>query len=258
MKILFVGDVVGSVGRQMVIDTVPRLREEKQIDLVICNGENAAHGKGITKKIYNQLIGAGIDVITMGNHTFSKNDILLFIDEADKLVRPMNMEPTEPGKSTCVVQVKDKSVAISNLSGEVFMNNITDSPFACMEDILEDYEDCDLHVVDLHAEATSEKIAFTYCFASQLAAVVGTHTHVQTADERIIDGCAAITDLGMCGPYNSVLGRDIDEVIARFTGSKTKYTMASGPGIFCGLIVEIDDITNNAVAVERIQIKEEA
>lgn len=258
MKILFVGDVVGSVGRQMVIDTVPRLREEKQIDLVICNGENAAHGKGITKKIYNQLIGAGIDVITMGNHTFSKNDILLFIDEADKLVRPMNMEPTEPGRSTCVVQVKDKSVAISNLSGEVFMNNITDSPFACMEDILEDYEDCDLHVVDLHAEATSEKIAFTYCFASQLAAVVGTHTHVQTADERIIDGCAAITDLGMCGPYNSVLGRDIDEVIARFTGSKTKYTMAAGPGIFCGLIVEIDDITNNAVAVERIQIKEEA
>ncbi len=257
MKILFIGDVVGSVGRQMVIDTVPHLKEEKAIDMVICNGENAAHGKGITKKIYNQLIAAGIDVITMGNHTFSKNDILLFIDEADRLVRPMNMEPTEPGQSTCVVKIGSKKIAVSNLSGEVFMNNITDSPFACMEDILEVYEDCDLHVVDLHAEATSEKIAFTYCFANQLAAVVGTHTHVQTADERIVDGCAAITDLGMCGPYNSVLGRDIDEVIARFTGEKTKYTMASGTGIFCGLIVEIDDISNRAVGVERIQIKEE-
>ena len=140
MKILFVGDVVGSVGRQMVIDTIPHLKEEKAIDMVICNGENAAHGKGITKKIYNQLIAAGIDVITMGNHTFSKNDILLFIDEADRLVRPMNMEPTEPGQSTCVVQIGGKKIAVSNLSGEVFMNNITDSPFACMEDILEAYE----------------------------------------------------------------------------------------------------------------------
>ncbi len=257
MKILFVGDVVGSVGRQMVVSTIPALRKEKQIDLVICNGENSAHGKGITRKIYNQLLNAGVDVVTMGNHTFSKNDLLTFIDEADRLVRPMNMEPTEPGRSTCVVDVCGKKVAVSNLSGEVFMNNITDSPFLCMEEILEDYEDCDLHVVDFHGEATSEKIAFTYNFASQLAAVVGTHTHVQTADERIVDGCAAITDLGMCGPYNSVLGRDVNEVLAKFNGEKTRYTMASGPGIFCGLVVTIDDLSNRAIAVERIQIKEQ-
>ncbi len=257
MKILFVGDVVGSVGRQMVVSTVPALRKEKQIDLVICNGENSAHGKGITRKIYNQLLNAGVDVVTMGNHTFSKNDLLTYIDEADRLVRPMNMEPTEPGRSTCVADVCGKKVAVSNLSGEVFMNNITDSPFLCMEEILEDYEDCDLHVVDFHGEATSEKIGFTFNFASQLAAVVGTHTHVQTADERIVDGCAAITDLGMCGPYNSVLGRDVNEVLAKFNGEKTRYTMASGPGIFCGLVVTIDDQTNRAIAVERIQIKEQ-
>ena len=258
MKILFIGDVFGSIGREMIEDYLHRIVKDKQIDFVIANVENTSHGKGLLKRHYDELSFQGIQAMTMGNHTFSKNDILLFIDEADRLVRPMNMEPTEPGQSTCVVQIGGKKIAVSNLSGEVFMNNITDSPFACMEDILEAYEDCDLHVVDLHAEATSEKIAFTYCFANQLAAVVGTHTHVQTADERIVDGCAAISDLGMCGPYNSVLGRDIDEVIARFTGEKTKYTMASGPGIFCGLIVEIDDISNRAVSVERIQIKEEA
>lgn len=259
MKVLFTGDVVGSVGREMIARHVPRLREEYAIDLVVCNGENAAHGKGITSKIYRQLLNSGVDVVTMGNHTFSKNDIMNFIEDADRLVRPMNIEPMDVGKSTCIVNVLGKKVAVSNLSGEIFMNNVTDSPFKCMEDILAVYNNCDIHLVDLHGEVTSEKIAFAYKFADRVAAVVGTHTHVQTADERIVNGsCAAISDLGMCGPYHSVLGRDIQEILTRFTtGEKTRYTMAEGEGIFCGMIVEIDDQSNKATSVKRIQIRPE-
>ena len=259
MRILFVGDIVGSVGRSMVGELVPKLKEEKNIDLVVCNAENAAHGKGITKKIYHQLMDFGVDVLTLGNHAFAKEDIFAFIDDASNMVRPMNIEPQDVGNSTCVIEVNHKKVAVSNLSGEVFMNGVIDSPFACMEDILEEYSDCDIHVVDFHAEATSEKIAFAYCFADRVAAVVGTHTHVQTADERIINQtCATISDLGMCGPYHSILGRDIEEIITRFTSDeKTRYTMAEGVGIFCGCIVEIDESSNHATKIERIQIRPE-
>lgn len=137
------------------------------------------------------------------------------------------------------------------------MNNVVDSPFSCMEEVLEEI-DADIYLVDIHGETTSEKIAFTYCFAGRVAAVVGTHTHVQTADERIIDGTAAITDLGMCGPYTSVIGRDVDEIITRFTtNEKTRFTMAQGSAVFCGALVSIDDFSNKAVSIERIQIRPE-
>ena len=144
MKILFVGDIVGSPGREIVSRVIPQLRKEYELDLVIANGENSAHGKGITQKIYKQLLAYGIDCITMGNHTFSKDDLFRFIEEADRLVRPANMEPLEYGKSTRILQVKGKRVAISNVCGEVWMNNVVDSPFACMEDILMD-EDADIY-----------------------------------------------------------------------------------------------------------------
>ncbi|MDE6195787.1 MAG: TIGR00282 family metallophosphoesterase [Erysipelotrichaceae bacterium] len=255
MKILLIGDIVGAIGREMIMKYVPILKKEHSLDLVIANGENSAHGKGLTKKIYDQLIQAGVDVITMGNHTFSKNDIYNFIDEAQNLVRPVNMEPTGYGKSTCIIQVKGKKVAVSNVCGEVFMYNVIDSPFLCMEEILENTE-ADIHIVDFHGEATSEKIAFTYRFAGEVQVVVGTHTHVQTADERIVKGTAAISDLGMCGAYESVLGRDVDEIVTRFTtNEKTKYTLATGPGIFCGAIVTIDEQNNQATHIERIQIR---
>lgn len=257
MKVLFIGDIVGSVGREIVREKLPQLKEEYAIDLVVANGENAAHGKGITRKIYQQLLSYGVDVITMGNHTFSKNDIFQFIEEADRMVRPANMEPTDYGEHTIVVKVLDKRVAISNLSGEVWMHNVIDSPFDCMEDILQDVE-ADIYLVDFHGEATSEKIAFAYHFSDRIQAVVGTHTHVQTADERIVYGCAAITDLGMCGAYTSVLGRDVEEIVTRFTtDEKTKFQIANGPAIFCGAVVEIDDLSNRAVAIERIQIRPE-
>lgn len=254
-----VGDVVGAVGRAMVAKYVPLIKEKEQVDLVICNGENAAHGKGITRKIYNQLLNYGVDVITMGNHTFSKEVLLEFVDELDQMVRPKNMEPVEGGKSTLVVEVKGKKIAISNLLGEVFMVNATGSPFDAMFEILDEYKDVDFHIVDLHGEVTSEKIAFAYQFYENVSVVVGTHTHVQTADERIVNQrCAAMSDLGMCGPYDSVLGRDIQEILTRFTThEKTRYTIAQGRGIFCGCLIEIDESTNAATSIQRIQIRED-
>ncbi len=258
MKLLFVGDVVGAVGRKMVFDNVPRIRKEENIDLVICNAENAAHGKGITRKIYNQLINSQVDMITMGNHTFSKKNLEEIIDEMDKMVRPANMYPLEYGKGYRIFEFNGKKIALVNLIGEVFMVNVSESPFKKMEEILSEIE-ADIVLVDLHAEATSEKIAFTYEFAKRCTVVVGTHTHVQTADERIVDDhCAAISDLGMCGPYHSVIGRDIDEILRRFKyQEQTRFTMAEGKGIFCGCIVEIDDETNQAISIKRIQIKEQ-
>ena len=169
MNILFIGDIVGSVGREMVRSHLPLLTSRYQIDLVVANGENAAHGKGITRRIYHQLIGYGIDVMTMGNHTFAKSDLYNFIDEADRMVRPMNMAPTEYGRSVLVREVKGKRVAVVNLCGEIFMHDITDSPFRCMEEALK-HIDADIVLVDLHAEATSEKIAFAYAFAGRISA----------------------------------------------------------------------------------------
>ena len=258
MRLLFVGDVVGAVGRKMVFDNVPRIREEENIDLVICNAENAAHGKGITRKIYNQLINSQVDMITMGNHTFSKRNLEEVIDEMDRMVRPANMFPLEYGKGYRIFEHNGKKIALVNLIGEVFMINVSESPFKKMEQILSEIN-ADIVLVDLHAEATSEKIAFTYEFAKRCTVVVGTHTHVQTADERIVDDhCAAISDLGMCGPYHSVIGRDIDEILRRFKyQEQTRFTMAEGKGIFCGCVVEIDDETNQAISIKRIQIKEQ-
>ena len=255
MNILFIGDIVGSVGREMVRCHLPLLKSRYDIDLVVGNGENAAHGKGITRRIYHQLISYGIDVMTIGNHTFAKSDLYNFIDEADRMVRPMNMAPVEYGRSVLIREVKGKRIAVVSLCGEIFMHDITDSPFRCMEDTLKRI-DADIVLVDLHGEATSEKIAFAYAFAGRISAVVGTHTHVQTADERIIKGTAAISDLGMCGAYTSVLGRDVNEIVTRFmTAAKTRYTIAEGPGIFCGAVVRIDDHNNQAVSIERIQIR---
>lgn len=257
MNVLFLGDIVGKAGRNVIKKHMPLLKETYQPDLIIANGENAAHGKGITKKIYHELLGYGIDVITMGNHTFSKNDIYTFINEADQMVRPANMEPLGYGQSTVIVRACGKRVAVSNLSGEIFMNNVVDSPFSCMEDILDDV-DAEIHIVDFHGETTSEKIAFTYQFAGRVNIVVGTHTHVQTADDRIVYGTAAISDLGMCGAYTSVIGRDVQEVVTRFTtDEKTRYTVADGEGILCGLFVKLNDDTNKAVHVERIQLRPE-
>ncbi|MGL5978038.1 MAG: TIGR00282 family metallophosphoesterase [Erysipelotrichaceae bacterium] len=255
MRLLFLGDIVGQSGRKGVENALPLLRQQYEPDIIIANGENAAHGKGITRKIYTQFMKMGIDVVTLGNHAFSKADIFAFIEDADHMVRPANMDPIDAGQSTCVIYKKGKTIAISNLCGEIFMHNTVESPFDCMEMILKEI-DADIHFVDFHAEATSEKIAFLYQFAGRIGAVIGTHTHVQTADERIVNGTAGLSDAGMCGAYESILGRDVEEILTRFTSDeKTKYTIAEGEAIICGCIIDFDDVTNQATHIERIQLR---
>ena len=257
MNILFIGDIVGASGRQVLFENLDKLKREYSIDFTIVNGENSAHGKGITKKIYDSFVNAGIDVVTMGNHTFSKNDIYQFIDDAKVLVRPMNMLPTDVGQAAVIVKHKEKSIFVCNLSGQVFMDQVTESPFTAMDKLLNQYKDkVDIKIVDLHAEATSEKIAFMHKYRNDVAMIVGTHTHVQTADEMVFEGCAFISDVGMTGAYYSVIGRDVEETLERMTtGVKTRFKVAENDGILCGVVVTIDDSTNRSTNIERIQIR---
>ncbi|MBQ6451568.1 MAG: TIGR00282 family metallophosphoesterase [Solobacterium sp.] len=257
MKILFLGDIVGKSGRSAVSARLLSLRTELQADLVIVNGENAAHGKGITTKIYRELKTAGADVITLGNHAFSKGEIKAQLDQCPDMIRPANMEPEDIGISWIVKEVCGKRVAVVNLLGSIFMDAATESPFAAMDRILPGI-DADIIFVDLHAEATSEKEIFLHVYKDIVTAVIGTHTHVQTADEQIRDGCAYLSDAGMCGSFVSILGRDIDEVLQRtLNNQKTHFMPSEGPAILCGCLIETDDDTNRAVRITRIQERPE-
>lgn len=255
MKLLFIGDIVGKTGRKAVEEQLSSLKKQYAIDVVIANAENSAHGKGITEKIYHELIAMGIDYITLGNHAFSKEDIKTFIDSSDRLVRPLNLYPLEYGKGYLDFKFKQKKYRLINLCGAVFMDNIADNPFTSMQNLINDAS-VDACIVDFHAEVTSEKSAFLHLFHKKCSLIVGTHTHVQTADELIYEGCAYISDVGMTGPYHSIIGRDITEVLNRFRGQVTKtFTVASGPAILSAIVVEIDDEDCQAKRIERIQIR---
>ncbi len=257
MRILFLGDVVGAVGRQTVQSHLAQLKQDEKIDLTIINGENSAHGKGITSKIYRQFMDMGVDVITLGNHAFSKGEILTSMHECPYLIRPLNLGKCEAGKGYVQVVVNGLSVTIINLCGKVFMDHVEKTPYDAMEEVLEDISS-DIYFVDLHAEATAEKSIFWNYFKEKVQVVVGTHTHVQTADERVEKGSAFISDVGMCGSYDSILGRDTDEVL-RYTIHKesTHYTPSSKEGILSGVVVEIDEKTKKAISIHRIQYRPE-
>ncbi len=258
MKCLFLADVVGKSGRKVIKDHLEDLRKKFAIDVVIVNGENSAHGKGITKKIYDEFCNLNIDVITMGNHTFSKGEIYDFIEEADRLVVPCNLWPGNIGNFYKIIECRNIRLAVINLCCESWMNNVKESPFEALNRLLEKVKDVDGYFVDLHGESTGEKILFANVFKHECTAIIGTHTHVQTADECIMDGCAFISDAGMCGAYRSVLGRDLDEVIEnQIHQHPTHYKVANGPAILCGVVVEIDEKTKRAVKIERIQIRPE-
>ncbi len=255
MNILFLGDVVAKSGLTAVLHSLVRLKKQYAVDFTIVNGENAALGKGITEPIYQALVHAGADVVTLGNHAFAKKEILNEIDHCPLLVRPANMEPTERGQSYVIRRCGNKKVAVVSMLGQAFMNTVTEEPIPAMQKILSEIK-ADIIVVDFHAEATSEKILFMYYFHNDVTAVIGTHTHVQTADERVYEGCAFISDAGMCGPYESILGRDIEEVTKGMVHkTKTRFLPAKGPSIVCGALIRIDDDTNRAVSIERIQIR---
>jgi 2',3'-cyclic-nucleotide 2'-phosphodiesterase len=253
MRILFLGDVVAKSGRQIVEERLPSLINETGCDFVIVNGENAAHGKGITVKIYNAIKNAGADVITLGNHAFSKGEIKLHLDECPDMVRPYNLEPKDIGQSYCIRECNGKKIAVVNILGSVFMDCATDEPIYSMNKLLNKIH-ADMIFVDLHAEATSEKELFLRMFSDKCIAIVGTHTHIQTADEKVYKGCAFITDVGMCGPYDSILGRDTDEIIAHNVYKEpTRFTPSESKAMLCGVIIDIDDSTNRATHIQRIQ-----
>ncbi len=253
MRILFLGDVVAKSGRRKVEARLPQLIEETSPNLVIVNGENSAHGKGISTKIYQSLKLAGADVITLGNHAFSKGEIKLHLDECPDLVRPANLEPLDIGKTICIKEYQGKKIAVVNILGSVFMDCSTDEPIVTMNRLLDKIH-ADMIFVDLHAEATSEKELFLRMFCEKCVAIVGTHTHIQTADEKIYHGCAFITDVGMCGPYDSILGRDTEEIIAHNVYKQnTRFTPSENEAMLCGVIIDIDDKTNRAISIQRIQ-----
>ncbi len=242
MKILFIGDIVGAPGRHMVSAHLPRLIEEYQVDFIIANGENSAGGFGITRKVFYELHDCGVDVFTMGNHTWDNRDIFNFIQNEKRLLRPANLPPGLPGRGMGLYQLGDVSLAVINLLGRVYLPSV-DCPFRTVDLLLKQAQAETPYIfIDFHAEATSEKIAMGWYVDGRASVCVGTHTHVQTADGRILPkGTGYITDVGMTGPRDSVLGVDKNIIIKRFLdGLPAKFETARGDLQFNGVVADID------------------
>ena len=252
MKILFIGDIYGDLGREALYENIAKVKKDYNINLVIANGENAAHGRGITKKIYKEFMECGINVITMGNHTYGNKDIFDLLEEKSNIVIPANY-PANPKCGYQAINYNGTKITIINLLGRVYMNNIAlDCPFKIVDKILEEVKS-DHYIVDFHAEATSEKVALGLYLDGRVDAVLGTHTHVQTADERVLPkGTLYISDVGMTGPLNGVIGVEANIVINKFTkGIIEPNKTATGEKQFNGVIL---DINNNKKSITRIHI----
>lgn len=254
MRILMVGDVVGRAGRRAFARYTRELRASRGIDLVIVNGENASHGKGLTAKAARELQESGADIITGGNHTWQYRDLRDIMDEP-YILRPGNYPAGAPGHGWCVYQWRGADVLVINLQGRAFMQNI-DCPFTLAERIIEEQR-ADVVCVDFHAEATSEKQALGWLLDGRATAVVGTHTHVQTADARILpQGTGYMTDLGMCGPWQSVIGTQVQGVLRRtMSGLPERFEVADGPCEYCGAILDIGS-DNRLRSMEAVRIVE--
>jgi len=262
MNILFAGDIVGKPGRKAIEALYPRIKEQYSVDLFIANGKNAAGGSGITADIVWQLHSFGVDVITMGDHVWKQKDILQVIEEDFRLVRPANFPPDTPGRGSTVVEVPGGGkVGVINLLGRILMFRLPlDCPFRAAERELEQIKrETNIVIVDVHAEATSEKLAFGRFLNGRVSAVIGTHTHVQTADEAILDGGTAyITDCGMTGPFRSILGREIEPVLKSFLTRMPAYFKVAREDVrLSGVILEIDEKTGRARRIERIHVKQD-
>ena len=254
MNILIIGDIVGQSGVNKIKNDLPNLIKEKNIDFVIANGENSSDGMGITSKIFKELIACGVNVITMGNHTWGKKDIFNIIDNKN-LIRPANYPKDIPGNGYGIFDYNGKKIAVINLIGRASMNVLSDNPFIKADEIINKIKDeTDIIIIDFHAEATAEKIAMGYNLENRVSCVFGTHTHVQTADEKILDsGMAYITDVGMTGPSESVLGLKKEIAVHRFkTGEWTHYECSTNKAIFNAIEIEYDDNTKKAVSIKRI------
>lgn len=254
MKILAVGDLVGKAGLKLLETRLEDIIEEEGIDFVIVNAENVADGMGITEKDYKAIMNLSVDIITMGNHTWAKREIFKFINEK-RIIRPANYPSTTPGKGYEIFTVNSKKIAVINLIGRVSINILTENPFLTVDKIIQKIsKEVDIIVVDMHAEATAEKMALAYYLDGKATVVFGTHTHVQTADERLLEkGTAYITDIGMTGPKNSIIGMDKEASIKRFvTALPEKYRIADGECILNACIFEINDESCRVEKIRRI------
>lgn len=257
---MMLGDIVGKCGREAVQTMMPTLHDLYSPDFVIVNGENAAAGLGITPDISRRLFDAGVDVITLGNHTWSKRDVVEYLDREPRLLRPANYPAGTPGKGCGVFCCRTGAarVGVANLMGRAFMAPL-DDPFRMADTLLESFRgQTKISLFDFHAEATSEKNAFGNYLDGRASVVVGTHTHVQTADERLLPrGTAYITDVGMVGPSDSVLGMNVHESVQRFTTQMPhRLEVAEGPVVLCGILADVDNATGRACKIERIQIRD--
>jgi len=258
LRILMVGDIFGRAGRKYFCALTKDLRREKNIDIVVVNGENVAHGKSLTEATFNEILSGGADIVTTGNHVWDRKDVNEILEREPFLIRPANFPENSPGKGYCIYPYRAKNIGVINLIGRTYMQPV-DCPFIRAEEILKEIEnECDVILVDFHAEATSEKSALGYFLDGRVTAVVGTHTHVQTADERILpNGTAFITDLGMTGVIDSAIGVNFEQVVEKFvTCRPVRFEPAEGPCAYCAAIIDIDDNTNMPVSIERIQIRE--
>jgi len=256
MKVLFIGDIVGSPGRQLIRELVPKIVKKKSIDMVIANAENSAGGSGVTPSIAEELFGYGIDVITSGDHIWKRKEILDELDSQPFILRPLNYPGNAPGRGSCIFKTEDGvEVAVINLVGRVFMDAV-ECPFKRgREEVEKLRKKTPIVMVDFHAEATSEKIALSYYLDGMITALCGTHTHVPTADEKVTPkGTAYITDLGMTGPHKSVIGRKTEQIISRFiTQRPTRFEMAEEDLRLQGIIVDLDEKTGKATEIKRIE-----
>jgi metallophosphoesterase (TIGR00282 family) len=259
IKILFIGDIVGSPGRAAVKTVVARLRREKSIDVVIANAENSAGGSGITPRTARDLFQSGCDVLTSGDHIWRRQEVIDVLNSEATVLRPANFPKNTPGHGSTVFKISvDVGVGVICLLGRVFIEAMVESPFKVVEEeIALLKKQTPVVIIDLHAEATSEKVAMGWFLDGKVTAVLGTHTHIQTADERILPrGTAYITDVGMTGPYDSVIGRNKDRIIERFlTGMPTRFELGTGDVQLHGVLLEVDEKTGKALTIVRVREK---
>lgn len=256
LRILFLGDVFGEPGRRAVAELLPVLKERFQADFIIINGENAAGGRGLTPKLCIGLLRAGATVVTLGDHCWDQHEIVDYMETEPRLLRPLNFPPGSPGQGSIVLETDKGKVAVVNAMGRTFMNPPIENPFLAMDrEVTALRAETPVIFLDFHCEATSEKIAMGRYLDGRVSAVIGTHTHVQTADETIFPGGTAyLTDAGMCGPMESVIGSRIEPVLQRFlTSMPVRFPVASGPVLVCGACVEVDPATGRALSIVRIR-----
>lgn len=261
MKILFLGDVVGKVGRRALKQYLPQLVKKYQVDFVIANGENVTHGKGLNEKHYYELLNDGVNVITLGNHYLGKYDINNYIDDAECLVRPLNILKPFGGVGSLLTNFEGVNIRVTNLLGTAFIKEEVVQPYQSMMELFEEIKDEDsIHIVDFHGEATGEKMCYGYLLDGKVSAVLGTHTHVQTNDAKILaNGTAFISDVGMCGANNGVLGFDKETVINKtIFGSEVKFAIdEKDKAIINGVVLSIDEVTKKCNEIIPVKFIEE-